>query len=63
LDLLQQQTLEHQVLAAEFLLQLHLKQVLTDQLVEQEDLVDRIAIVLVVHLLVNLEAAAQVEPH
>jgi hypothetical protein len=60
---LQQQTLEHQVQAELFLLQLHLKQVLMVQLVELEDQADHIAIVSEALHLVNLEVMAQVEPH
>ena len=60
---LQQQTLEHQVQEEMFPLQLHLKQALMVQLEELVVLEDRIAIVLEVLLLVNLEVMAQVEQH
>jgi hypothetical protein len=60
---LQQQTLEHQVQEAPFLPQLRLKQVLVDQLAEQEGQEDHIAIVLELLQLVNLEAMDQVDLH
>jgi hypothetical protein len=60
---LQQQTLEHQVQEAPLLPQLRLKQVLVDQLAEQEGQEDHIAIVMEVLQLVNLEAMDQVDLH
>jgi hypothetical protein len=60
---LQQQTLEHQVQEEPFLPQLRLKQVLVDQLAEQEGQEDHIAIVMEVLQLVNLEAMDQVDLH
>jgi hypothetical protein len=53
LVLLQQQTLDHQVQEAAYLLQLHLKQVLLDQLEDQEEQVDHIVIAVVQLLLDN----------
>jgi hypothetical protein len=60
---LQQQTLEHQVQEAPFLLQLHWKQVLAGQLEEQADQVVHIATALEVLQLVNLEVMDQVDLH
>jgi hypothetical protein len=63
LDHLQQQILEHQVQEEVLRLQLHLRQALAGQLVEQADQVVHIVIVMEVLLVVNLEAMAQAELH